>query len=195
MKEESVDEIVIGSFDPNHGMEIFINELKVTSDKDDRFPFTVTVRGREGAIPHCHVFTNSGKKVCVCLHTNNYFNHNDEWSQNFSNNEKKDFNTWVRAKYLSPEELANQKEQRKKENEELLKIKKEDPKKYKEMKQELVKKRKEEDEKEASNVKDSNWYHMVTTWEEKNPDCLFPDYKKLKNPPDYKNIFNYYNKK
>ncbi len=40
----------------------------------------------------------------------------------------------------------------------------------------------------------SNWQAIAGAWEIANPDCKFPDNKKLKSPPHYENMVNFKSK-
>ena len=139
------------------GTKSFIVEYNSTSGEED-FDFITEAKensGKEGfkveigaeievPIPHCHVNINTGKRVCVCIYSNNYFTHNGNSGAKFTPIEKKIFDKWVHAKYLSN-----------------------DP---------------------AENVEDSNWYHLKTEWETRNPDCTFPESEKVESIPNYKDM-------
>ena len=71
-------------------------------EPDKRSPYirkigtcSVEVYDQEGMIPHMHVVGNN-RVICVCLHTNKYFSHDDKYIQFSNAKQREEFDNWLR---------------------------------------------------------------------------------------------------
>lgn len=60
---------------------------------------SVFVYEKEGMIPHMHI-ASKGINICVCLHTNKYFSHDNRFVQFSNSKQRRDFDNWLRQQNI-----------------------------------------------------------------------------------------------